>query len=92
MPRTATTSADRVLHARIAAHTRWAREPDRSAATAAARGTLEARFVAEVDPTGELGRTSPQELAIRVGHARKAHYLRLAQLSAQARRAKAAGQ
>lgn len=63
------------MRARIAAHERWAKEPDRAKATAAARAGLEARFVRQVDPDGVL---SPEELAKRVASARSAHYTRMA--------------
>jgi hypothetical protein len=74
------------LRARIAAYERWARTADRTAATAAARRGLEARFEREVDPAGEL---DPAERARRVDAKRKAHFARLALLSAQVRRARA---
>lgn len=44
------TPATRRLAAKVAAHARWAREPDREKATRAARRGLLARFAAEVDP------------------------------------------
>ena len=43
-------SINRSLVARAAAHTRWARTADRTAATAPARAAFEARFEHEVDP------------------------------------------
>lgn len=73
--------------ARLAAHERWARCPDPSAATAparqAARKAAQDRFEREVDPDGTL---SPQERARRAESARKAYFTRLALKSAQARR------
>lgn len=80
-------STERQQIARLAAHTRWAREEDRSAATQAARDGMRRKFELEVDPNGVL---LPDELAKRVESARKAHYQRLALKSAQARRAKSA--
>jgi hypothetical protein len=77
-------SADASLRARIAAHERWAHTSDRTAATAAARAGLDARFEREVDPGGEL---DPAERARRVDAKRKAHFARLALLSARSRRA-----
>jgi hypothetical protein len=77
---------DRILAARIAAHTRWAMEPDRKQATRAARKGLDARWAREVDPDGVL---PPDELALRVDHLRRAHMTRMALASARARRAKA---
>src|SRR5690348_5690113 len=71
---------DRTLTARIAAHTRWAHEPDRSAATAPARQAFADRFERDVDPDGKL---DPVERATRAEHARKAHFLRMAARSAE---------
>lgn len=76
---------DRSQVARIAAHTRWAGEPDRHAATQPARDGLQRRFEREVDPDGVL---PPDELAIRATSARRAHFQRLALKSAQSRRAR----
>jgi hypothetical protein len=78
--------SDRALIARIAAHTRWAGEPDRAAATAPARKGLDAKWAREVDPDGVL---PPAELARRVENLRQAHMTRMALASARARRAKA---
>jgi hypothetical protein len=69
--------------ASIAGNTRWAYEQDRQAATAPAREGLEARFEREVDPDGEL---SAPERAKRVANLKRAYYMRLARLSAEARR------
>ncbi|BCK57454.1 hypothetical protein NWFMUON74_52260 [Nocardia wallacei] len=77
------TRDDRVLQARIAAHTSWAKTPDRAARTAKARAAMASKFEHEVDPHGAL---SPEERARRAEHARKAHFARLALKSAQARR------
>jgi hypothetical protein len=69
------TASERRLTASIAAHTSWARTPDRTARTANARAALEQKFLDEAggDP-------------IRAEHLRKAHYARLALKSARARR------
>jgi hypothetical protein len=76
---------DRSSIARLAAHSRWAKEEDRSAATQAARDGLQRRFEDQVDPD----RTLPaDERAKRTDSARRAHFQRLALKSAQARRAK----
>lgn len=83
------TDGERRTRARVAAYTRWAFEPDRSAATAPARRASDARFLELVDPDGVL---SPEERAIRAEAARRAHFLRMAHRSAQVRRARAAGQ
>ena len=72
------------IHHQVAALTRWAHEPDRSAATAPARAGLEARFERQVDPDGIL---SPEERARRAASARRAFYLNLARRSAAARKA-----
>jgi hypothetical protein len=70
----------RTLRARIAAHESWARTPDRSARTSKARQALADKFLAEAggDP-------------LRAESARKAYYLRMAQKSAKARKARKAG-
>ena len=81
-------SSDRVLQARIAAHESWAKTPDRAARTAKARAALMSKFERQVDPDGLL---SPEERAYRADHARRAHYLKLAQKSAQARRRRSGG-
>jgi hypothetical protein len=73
---------------RAAAHILWSRVPDRSAHTAPARKAFRAKFEREVDPEGKL---SPAERSRRAGHLRKAYYIRLAALSAKARRRKAGG-
>ncbi len=70
----------RTLQARIAAHESWARTENRSARTAAARRALEDKFLAQAGG-------DPQ----RAASARKAYYLRLAQKSAAARKARKAG-
>lgn len=77
--------SDRALIARVAAHTRWAKEPDRDAATQSARRGLEAKWEREVDPTGSL---PPEERARRVSSLRSAHMQRMTLLSAQKRRAR----
>lgn len=76
---------DRHLIARIAANERWSKEPDRSAATQAARDGMARKFEDQVDPDRTL---APEERAKRVENARSAYYQRLALKSAQARRAK----
>jgi hypothetical protein len=77
--------SDRTQIAKIAANTRWANEPDRSAATQPARDGLARKFEDLVDPDRTL---SPAERAMRAESARRAHFQRLALKSAQARRAK----
>ena len=68
---------------RIGAHTKWARTPDRTAATAAARIAFLERFETEVDPDRTL---APEERARRAESARKAYFARLALKSADTRR------
>lgn len=75
--------AERVLHARVAAHTRWSHTGDRVAATEPARRGLQARFERQVDPDGVL---DPIERAKRAESARKAYFADLARKSAAARR------
>ena len=74
---------DRRLIARIAAAERWARTPDRVAATEPARRGLRARFEREADPEGIL---DVAERARRADALFAAHMLRLARASAKARR------
>jgi hypothetical protein len=79
----AATAEDRRIKAQIAAHTSWARTPDRQARTAPATAALMARFEREVDPEGVL---PAHERAVRAEHARKAYFARLALRSATSRR------
>ena len=74
---------DRSLAGRIAASERWAREPDRAAATAAARAGLRAKYEREADPDGSL---PPAERARRADSLMRAHMLRMALKSKTARR------
>jgi hypothetical protein len=73
----------RQLRARLAAHTSWANTADRKERTAPARAALLSKFESQVDPDGTM---DPQERARRAESARKAHFTRLAYLSAQARK------
>lgn len=77
------TSTQRTLTAQLAAHIRWARTPDRTAATAPARAAFDARFEREVDPERVLPSAERER---RAAHARKAYFARLALRSAQRRR------
>lgn len=79
--------AERAMRGRLGAHTRWAKEIDRTAATAPARRALLERFEREVDPDGTL---DPAERQKRAESARKAFYTRMALKSAQSRRRKKA--
>jgi hypothetical protein len=71
------------LRSSIAANTRWALEPDRSAATAPGRTAFMRRFEDQVDPDRRL---DPEERARRVANAKKAYFAALALKSAKARR------
>ncbi|MCM0618764.1 hypothetical protein [Nocardioides bruguierae] len=62
---------------KIGAHTSWANTTNRTARTAPARAALDQKFLDQADG-------DPQ----RAAHLRKAHFQRLAQLSAQARRSR----
>jgi hypothetical protein len=69
-------STDRSMVARIAAHERWAREPDRPAATAPARQANADRYVAAaraLNPT-----LSDEEVRVRAGNLHSADMTRLA--------------
>ncbi|MEV4174044.1 hypothetical protein [Nonomuraea sp. NPDC049709] len=78
---------ERSSQARNAAHSRWAREPNRTGATAAARANSPAsieRWLREVDPDERL----PYEQRLKLAEsAKQAYYGRL---MLKARRAKAA--
>lgn len=72
----ASNPSDRTLIARLAALERWAREPDRSAATAAARRALDDRYLAQART---LHPDLPErELRIRAENLRSAHAIRAA--------------
>ena len=69
------------LLGRIGAHRLHATRDSRDV-TAPARARFLARFEFDVDPLGEL---APEERRRRADHARRAHFLRLALRSAEAR-------
>ncbi len=73
---------ERILRARLAAHTMHAQHDAREI-TAAARAAFLARFEAEVDPEGTL---PPEERRRRAEHARSAYFTRLAFERAKAAR------
>jgi hypothetical protein len=75
--------SERTLVSRIAANAKWARTPDRSAATAPAREALASKWERDVDPEGAL---SPAVRARLAESAKKEFYARLQLKSAQARR------
>jgi hypothetical protein len=67
---------DRAAIARLAAHERWARVRDRSAATAPARAAAEDRFIAEAR---RFHPSLPEfEILKRAGNLRSAHAIRAA--------------
>lgn len=78
-----TSPTERALQSRAASHARWAKESDRSSATAPARAGLQARFERQVDPDGVL---DPVERTKRAESARKAYYADLTRKSIAARR------
>ena len=78
--------AQRIMRARIAAHTLHSRLDDPAAHTQPARSAFLDRFERQVDPDGTL---SPAERARRAEHARKAYFTALALKSAKARAKKA---
>jgi hypothetical protein len=82
------TPEQRRLRASLAAHELWAKEPDRSARTAAARRAFLAKLEREVDPQGIL---PPEERARRVENLRQAHMKRMALAASRARRRKKGG-
>lgn len=77
------TSQPTHLPQRIAAACSWAVTQDRRERTAPARDAFNKKFEDEVDPDRVLPEA---ERAIRAEHARRAHFLRLALKSANARR------
>ncbi len=79
---------ERSLRSRLAAHLSWANTADRPARTEAARKASESRFLSEARKLHPAGTSKQIEDAAQ--SLRKAHYARLALLSAQARRARKA--
>jgi hypothetical protein len=78
------TARRRSRRARIAAHASWANTADRAGRTAAGTRAFFARFEREVDPLGVL---EPEVREVMARHARKVYMLRLAERSAEVRRA-----
>lgn len=78
------TPAERILRAKLAAHTRWA-NTDPVEGTAKARAAFLDGFEVEVDPEGVL---PIEERQRRAAHARKAYFARLSLKSSQARRSR----
>jgi hypothetical protein len=69
------TPEERTRRARIAAHTRWGKTADRTAATEKARQGLRAKFEREADPDGVM---APADRETAAESLAKAHYLRMA--------------
>jgi hypothetical protein len=81
----AMTARERSLRGKLAAYESWARTPNRTARTAAARAALDRTFIDMVPP--EI--TDPVARARAAESLRKAHYARLGLKSAKSRRRKA---
>ncbi len=77
-------ASTRALHARLAAHEKWATH-DPVKGTAAARAKFMASFLEKVD--AECPGLPDEERLRRAEHLKKAHYTRLAMKSAEARKA-----
>lgn len=77
------TPEQRSLRAQMGAHARWARTPDRVAATKPATDAFLAKFERQVDPEGCLDPATRRQLAL---SARRAHMTGLALRSSRARR------
>jgi hypothetical protein len=77
------TPAERALRGRLDAHRRWARTPDRAAATKPARDAFLARFEQQVDPHSEH---PPEVRRAMARSAMRAHMTDLAIRSAEARK------
>jgi hypothetical protein len=83
MSKTSLNPAQLAERARLAANARWAREPDRLAATAPGLRAIQEHFERLVDPEGVL---SPQERAKRVKNARQEQLSRARLKAARKRR------
>jgi hypothetical protein len=77
------TPQQRAQRARMAAHASWARTRDRAARTSAGTQAFLRTFERQVDPDQSLPADVRRKMA---AHARKSYMLRLAKLSADARR------
>ncbi len=87
MPTEPLTPQQRSLRARLAAHAMHAKHDSRDT-TAKGREAFLGKFLDEVDPDRVLPEAERNR---RAEHARKAHFTRLALLSAKARAARAGG-
>lgn len=75
MPGDPRSPAERTQHARYAAHLRWAKEGDRSAALAPANAGFRAKFLRDADPEGVM---PADERERRAQSLMKAYFARLA--------------
>ena len=82
----APTAAERRAWASVAANERWAKEPDRAAATQAARDAFIQKFYDQVDPDRAL---PPEERHKRAMAARSAFYARIRANGLKAKRLRA---
>jgi len=82
------TPTERRLRARLASYESWANTQDRTSRTAPARAAQLARFEKLVDPDETM---PPAARAKAAAAALKAHYTRMALISAKARKARKAG-
>ncbi len=82
------TPAERSIRARIAAHNRWAKEPDRLVATAPGRQAALEKLLNEVDPHRVL---TEAERAKRVKNAQQAQMARVRLAASKKRRGGAGG-
>jgi hypothetical protein len=76
------TPEQRSMRASLAAHSRWAQEPDREKAMRPALNAMLAKFERQVDPEGVL---DPAERTQRAESAKKAYYKALALKSSRSR-------
>lgn len=88
MPKSPLSPAERAARARIAAHTRWAKEPDRVAATAPGRRAAFEKLLDEVDPERQLPEA---ERLKRAKNAQQAHLERIRLAASRNRRRNATG-
>lgn len=77
------------MRASIAGNAMWAREPDRTGRTSAARAAFLDRFERQIDEAHPD--VAPEIRAKMAEHARKAYFLKLALKSSRARAARKAG-
>ena len=86
-PNSHLTPEERSTLARLAVNTRWSREPDRAAATAAARAARDAGYYAGADAAGV---TDPDQREAMAAAARRAEMDRMRAIQQRNRRRRAA--